>query len=273
MGSALVAFSGGVDSTFLLKVAAEALGDRAVGVTARSDSYPERELEEAKQLAQQIGARHIVVDTGEMQREEYVANPVNRCYFCKTELWDTLLPIAREGGYQALLDGFNADDTGDYRPGAIAAREHRVRSPLLEVGLTKREIRGLSRAMGLPTWDKPAMACLSSRVPYGERISREKLDQIDRAEQLLRDLGYRQVRVRHHGDVARIELPPEDIPRFIGEELAAPIANRLRGLGFRYATLDLEGYRTGSLNEVFRLTPVAVPRTAPAQSVESHAGE
>lgn len=264
-GSALVAFSGGVDSTFLLKVAAETLADRVVAVTARSDSYPERELEEARHLANQIGARHIVVDTAEMHREEYVANPVNRCYFCKTELWDTLLPIAREGGYESLLDGFNADDTGDYRPGAVAAREHGVRSPLLDVGLTKREIRGLSRAMGLATWDKPAMACLSSRVPYGERISREKLDQIDRAEQLLRDLGYRQVRVRHHGDVARIELPPEDIPRFIGEELAAPIASRLRELGFRYTTLDLEGYRTGSLNEVFRLTPVST-RAAPAEN-------
>jgi uncharacterized protein len=261
MGTVLVAYSGGVDSTFLLKVATDVLGARALGVTACSDSYPERELEEAKQLAAAIGARHLVVETGEMEQEAYVANPANRCYFCKTELWETLIPIARAEGIAALADGFNADDVGDYRPGAAAAREHGVRSPLLEAQLTKAEIRALSREMALATWDKPAMACLSSRVPYGERISREKLEQIDRAEQLLRDLGYRHVRVRHHGDIARIELPPEDMARFFADGLAAPLAKRLRELGFQYVTLDLQGYRSGSMNEVLRLTPVSSPRS------------
>jgi pyridinium-3,5-biscarboxylic acid mononucleotide sulfurtransferase len=256
MGRVLVAYSGGVDSTFLLRVATDTLGEHALGVTARSDSYPERELEEATRLAQAMGARHLVVDTYEMETESYVSNPSNRCYFCKTELWDTLGPIAGEQGFPAMVDGFNADDVGDYRPGAVAAREHGVRSPLLEAGLTKREIRALSREMGLATWDKPAMACLSSRVPYGERITREKLEQIDRAENLLRELGYRQLRVRHHGDVARIELAPEDMPRFFAEGLAEPIARRIKELGFQYVTLDLLGYRSGSLNEVLKLTPV-----------------
>lgn len=256
MESVLVAYSGGVDSAFLLKVAVDTLGDRALAVTARSASYPERELEEAMELATSIGAKHLVVDTHEMERESYVSNPSNRCYYCKTELWDTLAPIAAERGILALADGFNADDVGDYRPGAVAAREHGVRSPLLEAGLTKQEIRALSREMGLPTWDKPAMACLSSRVPYGERISREKLEQIDRAEQLLRELGFRQVRVRHHGDVARIELPPDDMPRFFAEGLAEPITRRIKELGFQYVTLDLQGYRSGSMNEVLKLTPV-----------------
>lgn len=256
MGSVLVAYSGGVDSSFLLKVAVETLGEAALGVTARSDSYPEREMEEATGLAREMGARHLVVDTHEMEKEAYISNPANRCYYCKAELWETLAPIARELGLAALADGFNADDVGDYRPGAIAAREHEVRSPLLEAGLTKQEIRLLSRDMGLPTWDKPAMACLSSRVPYGERISREKLDQIDRAEQLLRELGYRQVRVRHHGEIARIELPAEDMPRFFAEGLAEPITRRLKELGFQYVALDLQGYRSGSMNEVLKLTPV-----------------
>jgi pyridinium-3,5-biscarboxylic acid mononucleotide sulfurtransferase len=256
MGRVLVAYSGGVDSTFLLRVAADTLGDDALGVTARSDSYPERELEEATRLAQEMGARHLVVDTHEMETESYVANPNNRCYFCKTELWDTLGPIASQQGFTAMVDGFNADDVGDYRPGAMAAKEHGVRSPLLEAGLTKQEIRALSREMGLATWDKPAMACLSSRVPYGERITREKLEQIDRAENLLRELGYRQLRVRHHGDVARIELATEDMPRFFAEGLAEPIARRIKELGFQYVTLDLLGYRSGSLNEVLKLTPV-----------------
>jgi uncharacterized protein len=260
MGSVLVAYSGGVDSAFLLRVAVDVLGDHALAATARSDSYPVRELEDATRLAAEMGARHLVVDTHEMETESYVANPSNRCYYCKTELWDTLSPIAQAQGIAAMVDGFNADDVGDYRPGAMAAKEHGVRSPLLEAGLTKQEIRALSREMALATWDKPAMACLSSRVPYGERISREKLEQIDRAEQLMHELGYRQVRVRHHGDIARIELPPEDLPRFFAAGLAEPIGRRLKELGFQYVTVDLQGYRSGSMNEVLRLTPVATRR-------------
>ncbi|MBI4213489.1 MAG: ATP-dependent sacrificial sulfur transferase LarE [Chloroflexi bacterium] len=255
-GSVLVAFSGGVDSTFLLKVASGVLGDKALGVTARSASYPAGELEEAQALARSMGARHTVIETHETESERYLVNASNRCYYCKVELWDTLAPVAREGSLAVMVDGFNADDVGDFRPGAKAARERGVRSPLLEVGLTKSEIRTLSREMGLPTWDKPAMACLSSRVPYGERITFEKLERIDRAEQLLRELGFRGVRVRHHEDLARIELPPEDISRFWAEGYAPAITRRFKELGFKYVALDLEGYRTGSLNEVFTLRPV-----------------
>jgi uncharacterized protein len=264
MGSVLVAYSGGVDSAFLLRVAADTLEERAVGATARSDSYPPSELEDAARLAREMGARHVVVDTHEMEDEEYISNPANRCYFCKAELWSTLTPLAEQLGLAVRVDGFNADDVGDYRPGAAASREAGVRSPLLEVGLTKPEIRVLSRELGLATWDKPAMACLSSRVPYGERISREKLEQIDRAEQLLRELGFRQIRVRHHGDIARIEMPAEDMQRFFAEGLAEPIGRRIKDLGFQYVTLDLMGYRTGSMNEVLKLTPVQTRRDNPS---------
>lgn len=260
MDSIFVAYSGGVDSTFLLKVAVDVLGERALGVTARSDSYPARELAEAQSLAQQIGAQHLVVETHETESEDYLANPANRCYYCKAELWDELAPIASERGFAVIADGFNADDAGDVRPGAKASRERGVRSPLLEVGLTKSEIRALSREMGLVTWDKPAMACLSSRVPYGERITQEKLERIDRAEELIRDLGFRQVRVRHHEGIARIELPQEDAARFFAEGLGPPISRRFKELGFEYVTLDLEGYRMGSLNEALKLRPVPTRR-------------
>ncbi len=261
LDSVLVAYSGGVDSAFLLKVAVDTLGDRVLAVTARSDSYAEGELEDAQRVAAEIGARHLVVDTHEMENPSYVANPANRCYFCKAELWDTLAPIAQERGIAALVDGFNADDVGDFRPGAKAARERGVRSPLREAELGKREIRALSRELGLSTWDKPALACLSSRVPYGESIDREKLSQIDRSERLIRELGFRQVRVRHHGHIARIELPPEEIGRFVAEGLAEPVARRIKELGFQYVTLDLEGYRTGSLNESLKVLPVPAIRT------------
>lgn len=245
----VVAFSAGVDSTLVAKVAHDELGRQALAVTSESPSVPPRELDEARELARVLGLRHRVVPTHEAEHVDYMANPINRCYFCKTELYTELRGVALEVGARCVLNGLNVDDLGDYRPGIAAAQEYGVRSPLQEVGLTKPEIRALARELGLPNWDKPALACLSSRVPYGQVITVEKLSQIDQAEQYLRGLGFRQVRVRHHDQVARIELPPGDLPRVFAQGLAEPIAQHLRTLGFRYVTLDLQGYRTGSLNE------------------------
>jgi uncharacterized protein len=247
--SAAVAFSSGVDSTFLLRVAHEELGDRVVAVTARSHSFPKRELDEAAAFCRAEGVRHEVIDSEELDIPGFAENPPDRCYHCKRELFSRLLAFARENGLAAVLEGSNIDDDGDYRPGRRAIRELGIVSPLHEVGLTKAEIRALSREMGLPTSDKPSFACLASRFPYGERITAATLARVEKAEQWLLDAGFglRQLRVRSHGDMARIEVPPDDIPRLAAR--AAEIAAAFKDIGFAYVTLDLLGYRTGSMNE------------------------
>ncbi len=247
----IVAYSGGADSAFLLRAAVETLGpEKVLAVIGDSPSYPSREGQEALRLAEEMGVPTRVIQTGEMQDPLYAANPGNRCYYCKHALFSQILSIAEAEGYGAVLDGNNADDTGDLRPGLQAARELGVRSPLLEAGLTKAEVRELSRAYGLPTWNKPASACLSSRIPYGTPITPETLHRIEQAEDILRDLNFGQVRVRHHGTLARIEVSPDEIARLMDERVRALVTERLRTLGYRYVTVDLQGYRTGSLNEL-----------------------
>ena len=249
LGSVVVAFSAGADSTLVAKVAADELGERALAVTSASASLAERELREALEYAESLGVQHRVVYTQELENPDYLANPTNRCYHCKTELYGHLTALARAEGYSHVANGLNVDDLGDYRPGLQAANEHGVRAPLQESGLTKADVRAISKLLGVPTWDKPAMACLSSRVPYGEAITRDKLSQIDRAEQFVRDLGYRQLRVRHHGQVARLELPRDEMLGFM-ERHADVVAAHFKTLGFQYVTLDLQGFRSGSMNEV-----------------------
>ena len=249
MERALIAYSGGIDSTLVAKVAYDVLGDRALAVTAVSPSLLPEELEDAKIQAASIGIAHELVNTHEMDNPNYTSNPVNRCYFCKSELHDTLKPLALKRGYPYVVDGVNADDLQDYRPGIQAAKERGARSPLAEVGITKLEVRQLSQGLGLPWWDKPAQPCLSSRFPYGEAITVEKLQRVGRAEIYLRNLGYHNLRVRSQGDTARIELPPQQIKEFVATTDLDQLVAKLQGLGFIYVTLDLEGYRSGKLNQ------------------------
>ena len=251
--SLAVAFSGGVDSTFLLKVASDMLGENVIAVTARSSTYPEREFLESRAFASKLGVNQIVIESEELDIEGFSENPVNRCYFCKRELFGKILEVARRNGMLYVADGANVDDIGDYRPGMKAVEEFHVRSPLKEAGMTKEDIRQLSRDMGLPTWNKQAFACLASRFPYGEKITREKLMMIDKAEQFLLDLGFREVRVRHHGNLARIEVGKQEIGRFFTEDLMAKTYTELKSLGFTYVSLDMKGYRTGSMNETLSL--------------------
>jgi len=254
--SLIVAYSGGVDSAFLAHAASSVLGARALCITADSPSYPDRHRQMALDLAAQFGFQHEIIRTAEMQRPEYRANPANRCYYCKHELYTHLSAIARERGIAVIADGSNADDRGDYRPGRQAAREFGVRSPLDEVDLSKAEIRELSRRAGLPTWDEPASACLSSRIPYFSEVTDEKLRTIERAEEILRALGFRVCRVRHHDTIARLELGRDEIARALEPEMAETIDRELRALGYQHVTVDLRGYRLGSLNDALRLRPV-----------------
>lgn len=245
----IVAFSGGVDSTFLAEAAQHALGDDALAVTAISDSYPIREMRAAQDIAKQIGIRFETVHTEELELEGYASNPTNRCYFCKTELFDKLRPIAEKYDVGTIVYGAIPDDVGDHRPGMDAAKRMGIQAPLIDVNLTKAEIREISKAWQLPTWDKPAFACLSSRFPYGMRITRELLRQVDAAEQFLYDLGIRQFRVRHHGELARIELEPAEMSRFLRTDARQQVSAHFKTLGYAHVTLDLQGYRSGSLNE------------------------
>jgi uncharacterized protein len=254
LDSVIVAYSGGVDSAYLAYIASRTLGDRALAVTADSPSYPERHRQLAIRIARDFGLRHEIIRTRELERPEYRANPANRCYYCKHELYTHLSRLAEER--QAIVvDGNNADDRGDYRPGRQAAREFGVRSPLDDVDLTKDEIRELSRRAGLPTWDEPASACLSSRIPYHSEVTDEKLRAIERAEEALRALGFRVFRVRHHGDLARLEIARSEMPRALEPEVAGAVVRALKDVGYKYVSLDLQGYRMGSLNEALFLRP------------------
>ncbi|MDQ1301237.1 MAG: pyridinium-3,5-biscarboxylic acid mononucleotide sulfurtransferase [Chloroflexota bacterium] len=247
MGSVAVAYSGGVDSTFLLKVAYDCLGERAAGITAVSPSVPAADLALAQEIAGQIGVQHVLLESDEMDDARYLANDPNRCYFCKSHTYDELIPHAQAHGFRFVVDGNNADDLGDRRPGQTAARERAVRSPLQETGFTKADIRAAARQLGLPNWDKPSAACLASRIPYGTTITVQALSQVERAELLLRQLGIRQVRVRHHDQVARIEVAPDDFATVLAQR--EELVKEFKALGYTFIALDLAGFRSGSMNE------------------------
>jgi uncharacterized protein len=249
MGGVLVAFSGGVDSSLLLAAAREALGDALLAVTANSPTYPPYDLESARTIATRLGVHWITLETDELDDHHFRANPANRCYFCKKKLFSLLLEKAREEGLPCVIEATNADDLSDFRPGLIAIRELGILSPFVELGIGKQDIRRLARELGLANWDRPSSACLASRIPYGEAITRERLDRIARAETALRELGFRQVRVRDHETLARIELVAEDLERLLGSDLCSAVVESCKTAGYTYVTLDLQGYRTGSMNE------------------------
>ncbi|PJI08829.1 MULTISPECIES: ATP-dependent sacrificial sulfur transferase LarE [Clostridium] len=249
MQSALIAYSGGVDSTFLLKVAHDVLKDNVIAVTAKSSTYPEREFKEAVKYAQEIGAKHKTIISEELDIKGYVSNPKNRCYYCKKELFTKLKKEADNFGTKYVLDGSNSDDMNDYRPGMKAAEELGITSPLKEAGLTKDDIRTLSKKLDLPTWNKPSFACLSSRFPYGNKITKEKLNMIDRAETFLLDLGFKQLRVRCHDTIARIEISPDEMENFLNSKIIMEVNKKLKEIGFLYVTLDLGGYISGNMNK------------------------
>lgn len=249
LGSVAVAFSGGTDSTFLLKVAHDVLRCNSAAVTARSASFPARELNAAVEFARKIEANHVIIDTGELDIEGFLENPVNRCYLCKKEIFSKILAYARANGLRHVADGSNVDDLGDFRPGLRAIEELGIKRPLIEAGIGKEDIRIISREMGLPTWDKPSFACLISRLPYGQPITRKKLAIIEELEQYLLDRGFRQVRVRHHGDLARIEVAEDERDKFFDTALMDGVHEKFNKSGFIFVSLDLKGYRTGSMNE------------------------
>ena len=252
MGSVLVAYSGGVDSAFLLKVASSVLGDRVMAVTASSETYTSGELEEARENVKILGVKHIVINTNELDDENFASNPPERCYYCKKELLSKLIGLAKQYELNYVADGSNYDDISDFRPGMKAVSEFGVKSPLMEAMLTKEEIRILSKEMNLPTWDKPPQPCLSTRFPYGTRITREKLSRVGLAEEFVVGFGIKQIRVRVHGDIARIEVPRDDMHIFLDEHISKKIVDRFKTLGYTYITLDIQGYRMGSMNEPLR---------------------